>query len=109
MSDTSIKPIGSVQPSDGSTLSKALASAQTEANTQTRAVAAHQEKPQIDARAQTASTGIHPDVSIHFRVDNDTNEVTIFLVDRQSKLVLRSIPSSELSKLQIGELLKLTG
>jgi uncharacterized FlaG/YvyC family protein len=48
-------------------------------------------------------------VSVQFRVDEETNDVTVFLVDRKSKKILRTIPSSELQKLQIGELLKLTG
>jgi uncharacterized FlaG/YvyC family protein len=48
------------------------------------------------------------EVSLHFRVDNETRDVTVFVVDRQSKRVLRSIPANELAKLQVGELLKLT-
>lgn len=47
-------------------------------------------------------------VSIYFRVDDETNDVTIFIIDRKSKKVLRSIPASELQKLQVGDLLKLT-
>ena len=47
-------------------------------------------------------------VSIHFRLDDKTHELTLFVVDRKSKRVLRSIPASELHKLKAGELLKLT-
>ena len=47
-------------------------------------------------------------VSVQFRVDENTKEVTIFVIDRESKKVLRSIPSSELDKMQVGDLFKLT-
>ena len=47
-------------------------------------------------------------VSIHFRLDEKTNELTVFVVDRKTKQVLRSIPASELQKLQAGDLLQLT-
>lgn len=46
-------------------------------------------------------------VTIHFRVDDETKELTVFLVDQKSKRVLRSIPASELHKLKAGDLLKL--
>ena len=48
------------------------------------------------------------DVSLHFKVDDKTNDVTVFVVDKASKKVLRSIPASELAKLGAGDLLKLT-
>ncbi len=47
-------------------------------------------------------------ISVHFQVDEQSNEMTVFVIDRASRRVLRSIPASELSKLQVGELLKLT-
>lgn len=48
-------------------------------------------------------------VSIRFRVDRQTNEVTVFIVDRASKRVLRSIPPEEVGKLQAGDIFELTG
>jgi hypothetical protein len=54
------------------------------------------------------SGGKPSNVSIHFRLDDKTNELTVFVVDRKTKRVIRSIPASELHKLQAGELLKLT-
>jgi len=47
-------------------------------------------------------------ISLQFRADEQTGKMTIFVVDRASKRVLRSIPASELHKLQAGDLLKLT-
>ena len=105
MNDTSIKPIGSVQQSEASALTRAVMPAQTEQPpAQPRQSVASQSKVQI----KPAETGTLANVSIHFRVNDETNDITVFLVDRQSRKVLRSIPASELQKLQIGDLLKLT-
>jgi len=106
MNDTTIKPISSVQPSDNSALVRA-AQAQSDAAAQSRAApkVERESEPKADA-VQTANSLAN--VSIHFRVDDKTNDVTVFLVDRKSRKVLRSIPASELQKLQIGDLLKLT-
>ena len=102
---TTIKSINNVQPLDASGLSKVLAQAQAEAATQTRATSS---KAHVEAQSETSEGKSLADVSIHFRVDEDTNNVTIFLVDRATKKVLRSIPAGEMQKLQIGDLLKLT-
>ena len=91
MNHSSIKPISGVQQPEGSTHSKM----------QTHA--------QIETKNESIKTGGNGNVSIHFRVDEETNDVTVFLVDRKTKKILRSIPAGELQKLQIGDLLKLTG
>ena len=108
MSDTSIKPISGVQKSEGSAPVRAMTPTQTETVIQARQAAAHLEKAQAESKTESAATGSLANVSIHFRVDEDTNDVTVFLVDRKTKKVLRSIPASELQKLQVGDLLKLT-
>ena len=105
MNDTSIKPINSVQQSENSSaMLKALAQAQAEAAAQSRPPA----RTQIEPQSGSSKMSSLDDVSIHFRVNDKTNDITIFLVDRKSRKVLRSIPASELQKLQIGDLLKLT-
>ena len=108
MNQSSIKPIGGVQQSESNMLSKMKSSAQTESETQAQLVAARKEKAQVDTQTEVNDADSLTNVSIHFRVDDKTNNVTVFLVDRKSKKVLRSIPASELQKLQIGDLLKLT-
>jgi uncharacterized FlaG/YvyC family protein len=42
-------------------------------------------------------------------VDRQTKHITVFIVDRESKRVLRSIPPEELNKLQPGDLVEMTG
>lgn len=59
-------------------------------------------------RIRAEQGGGPSNVSIHFRLDDQTNDLTVFVVDRKTKRVLRSIPASELHKLQAGDLLKLT-
>ena len=108
MNDRSIKPINGVQQSESSVPAKTLTPSQIEADIQHRLMAARQEKIPAEAKKEPGAVGGAPDVSIHFRVDDETNELTVFVVDRKTKRVVRSIPASELHKLQAGDLLKLT-
>lgn len=109
MNESSIKPISGVQISDGSAISRALAAAQAESAAQVRVNdAAHKASSQVETKKASNELASLANVSIHFRVDEATNNVTVFLVDRKTKKVLRSIPSNELQKLQISDLLKLT-
>lgn len=57
-------------------------------------------------KRQTAN-GSNQDVHLKFQVDSDTNEITILILDRESKQVLRTIPPEELSKLRAGDLFEL--
>jgi uncharacterized FlaG/YvyC family protein len=108
MNQASIKPISAVKPSDGNALSKSQSSAQTENASQARLASARLEKAQAETKKETDQIGSLANVSIHFRVDDKTDNVTVFLVDRKTKKILRSIPANELQKLQIADLLKLT-
>jgi uncharacterized FlaG/YvyC family protein len=47
-------------------------------------------------------------ISIHFNVDNETNHLVVVVTERKSGRVIRTIPASELEKMQAGDLLKLT-
>jgi hypothetical protein len=47
-------------------------------------------------------------VAIHFKVDAKTHNITVYVIDRETRRVLRSIPPEELNKLQTGDLLELT-
>jgi uncharacterized FlaG/YvyC family protein len=54
----------------------------------------------------TASAGMR-DTQLRFKVDPNTNELTVFLVDKGSKKVIRTIPPDEMNKLRDGEFLEL--
>lgn len=46
-------------------------------------------------------------LQLHFRVDPDTHDITVLMVDAASKRVIRSIPPEELGKLSQGELVEM--
>jgi uncharacterized FlaG/YvyC family protein len=83
-------------------VSKANAAAQEKIATQ------ENKTPRAVESVAAPLVGNASNVSLQFRVDDKTKDVTVFVVDRKSKKVLRSIPASELAKLQSGDLLKLT-
>lgn len=105
MKETLINPIGSVRPPEPGMSPKALAPAHAETVTAHESAVVEANKSQKQAEVASNQVG---NVSIHFRLDDKTNELTVFVVDRKTKRVIRSIPASELHKLQSGELLKLT-
>ena len=135
MSKNSINPIGAVQPVESGISAQPLAHidapgapkpgapaqakpatqtqvdalAQVDATNASKPTAQPESKPAKSADAKSAlPVGNGSDITIHFRVDEDTKDLTVFVVDRQSKRVLRSIPADELDKLSAGDLLKLT-
>jgi uncharacterized FlaG/YvyC family protein len=108
MNETSIKPIGSIRPADAGTPVKPLIPNQTEATMKQKPAVAESEEVSKPIETHSGPGENPSNVSIHFRLDEKTNELTVFLVDRQTKRVLRSIPANELQKLQAGDLLKLT-
>lgn len=46
-------------------------------------------------------------VSLKFQIDEDTHNITVYIIDRESNRVLRSIPPQELNKLKAGDLLQM--
>jgi len=69
-------------------------------------------RPQVEEVAKPAETALpvtnaHSNVFLKFRVDEKTNDLTVFVIDRASRQVLRTIPSDELTHMHSGDLLKL--
>jgi uncharacterized FlaG/YvyC family protein len=64
--------------------------------------------PQQQTEHEPAPISGASNVSVHFRVNDDTHELTVFVVDRENKKVLRTIPASEFPKLNAGDILQLT-
>jgi hypothetical protein len=46
-------------------------------------------------------------ISLHFKVDSETNQITVMILDKATRRVLRTIPPDEVTKLQAGDLLSL--
>ncbi len=77
-----------------------------------RAVQAAQSEQRVQDRSavqEKAAKAANPlsDVSLKFRVDAKTNEVSILILDRASRKVLRTIPPDEMKRMDPGELLEL--
>lgn len=113
MSDNSINPISTVQLA---AVSGALPKPQVkmqQATPPAKAPAADSSnqdgsQKQMENESEHSSAISFSNVSVHFRINDDTNELTVFVVDRENKKVLRTIPASEFSKLNAGDILQLT-
>jgi len=118
MSENTIQPISRPPMTDAREPVQTRPTPQTQTAQNTAAAQANttaaRPKPQVEARPAsedkrtTLPISNDSNVSLLFRVDEKTNETTIYLVDRESKKVLRTIPPGELAKLSAGEILKLT-
>ena len=126
MNETSISPISSVPPLQTPAQLEAMSTPKPGAPAQPKPAAQVQAETLVEASVSpkpgapaeskpakvneksTLPVSNRSNVTILFRVDDETKELTVFLVDQNSKRVLRSIPASELNKLQAGDLLELT-
>jgi hypothetical protein len=66
-----------------------------------------QTTPEKPAQTPPKSMTNGSDCFLKFRVDEKTRDVTVYVIDRATKRVLRSIPPEELNTLQAGDLLEL--
>lgn len=72
------------------------------------------EKPAEKApekKSEKAAQGSLPitnsDTFLKFMVDKKTNDITVYIVDRATHKVMRSIPPNDVNNLKAGDLLKL--
>ena len=98
-------PIGSVSMD---TASVALPKTQVKAQKIEEASDQENQTTQIKAKSETTQVMTASNISVHFRVNDETNELTVFVVDRENKKILRTIPASEFSKLNAGDIVQLT-
>jgi hypothetical protein len=106
MSNHQISSIGMGELDLASRLSQAeYSQADSRAAVQNEAAPARPEAPP----PAKASPKALPNVSLHFKIDASTNEVTVLILDKGTREVIRTIPPDELSKLRQGELLELFG
>ena len=104
MSENSINPISHVQLA---ALSGMVPNPQV-IKTAAEEVSDQDKSPKHQTENEPAPIRGSSHISVHFRVNDDTNELTVFVVDRENKKVLRTIPASEFSKLNAGDILQLT-
>ncbi len=107
MAENSVNPISSIDSEPG--VSRVMQMAQhhveieaARLNEQSKAVKpTSKDKP---AASPVKSVG---DIQLKFQVNEETKQVTVYVVDRESKRVIRSIPPDELNNLQAGDLVEL--
>jgi uncharacterized FlaG/YvyC family protein len=104
MSDNSISPINNVQPAAVS----GMPPKPQVIKTAVEEVSDPNKSPKQQMENEPAPISGSSNVSVHFRVNDDTHELTVFVVDRENKKILRTIPASEFSKLNAGDILRLT-
>lgn len=68
--------------------------------------------PQAEVKKEVKQASEHAlgpvaDIRLRFRVDPETHDVTVFVIDRKSQRVLRAIPPEEFGRLSEGELVHL--
>ncbi len=103
MSENSINPISNAQ---AAAVSSSVPKPQVKKLAGQEIAAKEKASKQLETGAEQSTSSSN--VSVHFRVDDQTNELTVFVVDRENKKVLRTIPASEFSKLKAGDILQLT-
>ena len=47
------------------------------------------------------------DVQLKFELNQETDQLTVFVVDKNSRSVIRTIPPEEISKMNVGDLLEI--
>lgn len=64
-----------------------------------------EQKPAEQKPAETASAPVlNGDVRLKFLVDAKTNDVTVLVLDKNSRQIIRTIPTEELQNLSRGDL-----
>lgn len=73
-----------------------------EASTETEVV--QKEPAEKSSNEQQAAPVLNGDVRLKFIVDSKTNDVTVLVLDKTSRQIIRTIPTDELKNLTRGDL-----
>lgn len=68
---------------------------------------ASETKSRMESESEAAVVNPLADFTLEFQVDETTNDVTVYILDRNSHEVVRTIPPEELTNLNPGDLLQL--
>lgn len=106
MSENTINPIGNAGLASVA-VNLPKVQAQVKSSEVPKAEAVSQETPAVKVEGEQAAISAN-NVSVSFRINQETNELTVFIMDRESRKLLRTIPSSEFYKMNAGEILHMT-
>jgi len=96
-------PVVSRTPSENKKTADTTASKTESADeSKNHSVKTENEDPQSVVGGQNSK-----DVYLRFKVDEKTQDITIYILDRTTREVVRTIPSEELAKLKAGDLVSL--
>jgi uncharacterized FlaG/YvyC family protein len=107
MNERSVHPISNVRPPETATYSKIVSSDRVETGPNRESLPAEANRSTQKPELGTDFTKNLANISIHFNVDDETNRLIVVVTERKSGRVIRTIPASELEKMQAGDLLKL--
>ncbi len=109
MSDKQVAAISRVDMDGSSRLAQVAAQAQEASQKQTssrRVEAAKQEDKILEQVSQKLSQTLTPvNTSLKFQIDEETNEITVLIVDRATDKVLHTIPAEAIKNLPGGNLM----
>jgi hypothetical protein len=106
MIDNTVAPISNLKP-------EVSPDAQLAQNNAAASPALRQSQP---VSASKSAPGSQPsatplthmaEISLRYKVDTKTNDLTVFVIDRASRRVLRTIPPEEINQLKVGDLIQL--
>jgi uncharacterized FlaG/YvyC family protein len=110
---SSVGSIGNVESSrpamvQASSSASALDKAQSVAHSSSQVNGPEQgQDAKLEVKADEASSNKLSNIRLKFRVNDETNEITILVLDQASKEVIRTIPADEMAKMHPGDLLNL--
>ncbi len=114
MTDSAVSPISNINPNVRANaqvnagLDRAQPAEPAASGSKPAAKVAAPEKPEKSSEPREYMlTGPDSDVSLKFRVDPKTHDISVFVIDRATRQVVRTIPADEYKKLQASDLLKL--
>lgn len=107
MNERSVHPVSNARPPDSTAYSKIALSDREETGMIRESLPAEVNRSTQKPELRTDFTKNLANISIHFNVDDETNRLVVVVTERKSGRVIRTIPASELEKMQAGDLLKL--
>lgn len=105
MNEMNLAPISGIEKNTGSNnAAQFVPEPKVERNVDQQPVEVKKPEPVVENRKVENSL---KDVELKFVPDQNTKEITVFVVDKTSKNVLRSIPPEEIEKMSAGDLLEI--
>jgi len=63
--------------------------------------------PEAQPEAKAEKTANPTDITLKFKIDEKTQDVTILILNRSTRQLVRTIPPEEMNKIEPGDLLEL--